>query len=200
LVGVAVLPLALPVPQEPEPQRGAAPAVSKRELGRRAARALKKAFADGEPEVIREALRTDGLVDDGDVARALGAGFAHADLQVRRDTILARRFNPNAKAGSELLEHRSDRRVLESEELTIELILAIGQHRDVRAVPWLIDAFGPEREPVPIATARILALGRMRHPKAVEALIVFARSGFARGLEEPIVTALRALTGEDHGS
>lgn len=173
--------------------------LSPREIGRQAAKRIKDVAKEDDVEAIVETLRETGRIDDVDVVRAVGGLVRDERSEVQWAAIRCLRFNPNEKAGSELISAAKRKEVADQPEVLAEVLRGIGQHRDPRALRMLAEGFGPKREPVPVAEARIDAVGRIHTADAVDTLVKFARSGFAKGLEERIATALAGQTGEDLG-
>jgi uncharacterized membrane protein YgcG len=196
---VAVLsclaPLCAQEAEEASPKKEPPP----REIARQAAKELKVVAKDGDVEQIRTALRELGLIDDTDVVRTVGKLIDDEREDVRWAAIRTLRYNPNPKAGSELIAAAKDKAIQASEPLYAEVLRGIGQHADPRALALLAEGFGPKKEPLEINEARIDAVGRIRTSDAVDTLIKYARSGFAKDRDARICTALKGLTGEDHG-
>ena len=173
--------------------------LSAREIGRQAAKRIKEVADEDDVEAIVETLRETGRIDDVDVIRAVGGLIKDERAEVRWAAIRCLRFNPNEKAGSELIAAARRKEIAAEPATLAEVLRGIGQHRDPRALRMLAEGFGPKREPVPVAEARIDAVGRIHTADAVDTLVKFARSGFAEGLEERIAVALAGQTGEDLG-
>ncbi|MBK8977860.1 MAG: hypothetical protein IPM29_18285 [Planctomycetes bacterium] len=187
-------------PPPPTPPKDGEEHLSPRELARRAAKDIKAAIAAGVRDDILAVYRSQGLIDDRDVARALGDAVDSEDEVVRWATVLTLRYNPNHAAVSELRAALRVPAIQASEPLTAEVLLAIGQHADERMLPLLTEGFGPAKEPEALTDARIDAVGRLQNRDAIDALIKFGRSGFAKGHEERICRALQAQTCEDLGT
>ena len=173
--------------------------LSAREIGRQAAKRIKEVADEDDVEAIVETLRETGRIDDVDVVRAVGGLIKDERAEVRWAAIRCLRFNPNEKAGSELIAAARRKEIAAEPATLAEVLRGIGQHRDPRALRMLAEGFGPKQEPVPVAEARIDAVGRIHTADAVDTLVKFARSGFAKGLEERIAVALAGQTGEDLG-
>lgn len=174
--------------------------LSEREIGRQAAKRIKEVADEDDVEAIVETLRETGRIDDVDVVRAVGGLTKDDRAEVRWAAIRCLRFNPNEKAGSELIAAAKRKEIAAEPATLAEVLRGIGQHRDPRALRMLAEGFGPKREPVPVAEARIDAVGRIQTADAVDTLVKFARSGFAgEDLEERIAVALAGQTGEDLG-
>ncbi|MEY2982582.1 MAG: HEAT repeat domain-containing protein [Planctomycetota bacterium] len=174
--------------------------LSPREIGRQAAKRIKDVAREDDVEAIVEALRETGRIDDVDVVRAVGGLVKDERAEVRWAAIRCLRFNPNEKAGSELIAAAKRKDIADDPAMLAEVLRGIGQHRDPRALRMLAEGFGPKREPTQVAEARIDAVGRIQTPDAVDTLVKFARSGFvAKDLEERIATALAGQTGEELG-
>lgn len=181
--------------RDPKPERE----LSAREIGRQAAKRIKEVADESDVEAIVETLRETGRIDDVDVVRAVGGLIKDERAEVRWAAIRCLRFNPNEKAGSELIAAARRKEIAAEPATLAEVLRGIGQHRDPRALRMLAEGFGPKQEPVPVAEARIDAVGRIHTADAVDTLVKFARSGFAKGLEERIAVALAGQTGEDLG-
>jgi hypothetical protein len=186
----------------PAQDNGAKPEreLSAREIGRQAAKRIKDVVKEDDVEAIVETLRETGRIDDVDVVRAVGGLVKDERAEVRWAAIRCLRFNPNEKAGSELISAAKRKDIADDPTVLAEVLRGIGQHRDPRSLRMLAEGFGPKREPVPVAEARIDAVSRIQTPDAIDTLVKFARSGFvAKDLEERIATALAGQTGEDLG-
>lgn len=181
-----------PAPQERE--------LSEREIARRAARDIKDVLKSESIEDILETLREKGRIDDTDVVRAVGGAVDDDREVVRWAGVITLRYNPCSRAVSELLSAARAKEIRSSDALLAEVFRGLGQHGHPRALSLLTDGFGPGKESDVLTGARIDAVGRIRTPDAVNSLIKFARSGFAKGHEERICTALQGLTGESLGS
>lgn len=173
--------------------------LSAREIGRQAAKRIREVADEDDVEAIVETLRETGRIDDVDVVRTVGGLIKDERGEVRWAAIRCLRFNPNEKAGSELIAAAKRKEIAAEPATLAEVLRGIGQHRDPRALRMLAEGFGAKREPVPVAEARIDAVGRIHSADAVDTLVKFARSGFAEGLEERIAVALAGQTGEDLG-
>jgi HEAT repeat protein len=199
LAAVVLCCIASTLAQEPQKPK-AEPELSPREVARRAAREIDRVAKEREVDELLELLAEKGLIDDTDVVRAVGDLVGDERERVRWAAVVTLRYNPNEKAGSELIAAAKKPDVKASEPLFAEVLRGIGQHGDVRALELLAEGFGPKKDSVPVTEARIDAVGRLRTAEAVDTLIKYARSGFAKGREQRICTALQGLTGESLGS
>ena len=133
--------------------------LSEREIGRQAAKRIKEVADEDDVEAIVETLRETGRIDDVDVVRAVGGLIKGERAEVRWAAIRCLRFNPNEKARSELIAAARRKEIAAEPATLAEVLRGIGQHRDPRALRMLAEGFGPKREPVPVAEARIDAAG-----------------------------------------
>jgi hypothetical protein len=167
---------------------------------------LQKALAENEPGRALAAIEACGRIAHDDVVKQLAKGLQHKEPAVQRATLLALRHNPQPAALAALLTAAGNEKLLADDETAVAYYLALGQKRDVNALPVLTKGLHVERGSEVVA-ARILAIGRIRSPRSVEALVQLIKSGGngRRGgagnnphMRE-LRMALAALTGEDHG-
>jgi hypothetical protein len=171
---------------------------------------LQKAIAGQDSEPALAAIEACGRIASDEVVKQLVRGLHHRDPVVQRDTLVALRHNPQPAALGALLAAAGNERLFADDQVAAAYYLALGQKADVRALPILTRNLHVDRGSE-AAGARILALGRIRSPESVAALVQLMRSGDGgrRGSRRgghghnphmrELRMALAALTGEDHG-
>jgi hypothetical protein len=195
LVGSLVLALA-PSVQDPAPEPPAPEAV------KAAVDGLKAAFTTGKTGERIRAIEQHGAVADEGVVEWLDKGVRDEDPTVQAAAIEALRFSPLREALDSLhATYKRDKKLQKDVELFSKLLKAIAQHGDKSSVPILADnAFGNVEHKV--IEARILGLGNVRAPEAVEALISMMRVGGRHKIQpymQNFRMALMVLTGADRG-
>ncbi|MFV1958132.1 MAG: HEAT repeat domain-containing protein [Planctomycetota bacterium] len=178
-----------------------------------AARRLKEAYAAGADDMMIEALAYATGVDDPEVIKLVGKGLWTKNSAVIEASLRALGRTDSKEALKVL--HRAYRRVRGrkldgNEHLFALLFKAIGRHGDPSSVEIFTDRIFSylTRE---VGQARIMGLGNVRTPEAVDALIQFTRQAGGRGrgmgvasswrgvFQGALRTALVTLTGHDEG-
>ena len=164
---------------------------------------LEKAFKSGETGDRVRAIEAAAAIEDGEVVASIAKGLRDREPDVRRGAIAALRHNAHPKALDELHVLVAQDRALRKEPATFAAVLrAIGQHGDARSIaileddPWSV----PDHA---VIQARILGLGRIRTPAAVEALFDLMKVAGPQKIQpfmEDFRTSLRVLTGVDQGA
>jgi hypothetical protein len=167
---------------------------------------LEKALGkDATKEGAARALRASLEVVDARVIQVIDEqGLRHADLGVRDAAVeaLARMDHSDAlKALHEALK-RDRKELQEAPPRYAALLRAIARHGKESSIPALVeDLFqSPDKS---VITARILGLGHVRSPKAVEELVRLMRSSPRPRVGDHMVDfrlALVVLTGVDKGT
>lgn len=154
------------------------------------------------------AIREHGLTPEGAIAKVLGSALRHKDPEVRLAALAALRGNVAPESLGALLGAADAAELLADEHAAAEYYLALGQKGDARALPVLVEGLHVSRGS-PVVNARILAIGHIRSPDSVAALMRFLKSGGsgsgkAKRSRNPhmrdLATALTVLTGESFGA
>lgn len=133
-----------------------------------------------ELDLIYTAIEETGRVEDKRIIKLLGKTVKHKDSMVRMDSLEALRFNDHKDALKELLKLKKYKPIVEDEISAEAYYLALGQKADVKTLAVLTDKLHITNRGDKATRARILAIGRIRDVKAVEALLDMMKSGAAR--------------------
>ncbi len=163
------------------------------------AAAIKVAVKAGPAPAI-ETIEGLGLTPDKVVTRAVAAALKHKDQQVKIAALKALRYNVDESAFAELFKARSSKAVTAQEEVLAEYYLALGQHRNAKALGILTRGLTARKNGSKLTTARLLAIGRVREKTAIDALIKFMQSGRQWAGQRTARVSLVALTGRDEGA
>jgi hypothetical protein len=165
---------------------------------------LKTALKDKHLDLIFVAIEDAGRVADKNVVKQLGLAVKHKDAEVRLRALTALRYNTDPSTLKELLKFKKSKPVLEDDACAEAYFFALGQKADAKAIPVLTDGLVTTNRKDTTSRARILALGRIRDKKSVEALISVMNSGGGGrrgGRNHPqmreISVALQVLTGQE---
>lgn len=197
---LALLPL-FAQPQEEGAQPPPAPDPARVEA---ALAALESAWKGGEAGEQVRAIEGAADLGDAQVIAAIARGLDQREAAVRDAAVAALRYQPHPAALERLhAALRKAPRSPDEDRRVSELVLAVGQHESVSSLELLEDgALDRTREHT--TRARIRALGRVRDPAAIEALIALmnkagngARGGGA--FEVDFRLSLWALSGIDVG-
>lgn len=198
---LAAPPAAPPLPAVQAGEEQEAPAVAPAEAARR----IREVLKGGETDDVLLELEELGRIPHRDVVKAVARGIQHEDPAVREAALQALRFNPHPEALKALLGMARRKKLLQDPDFAREWYLALGQKGDARALKPLADGLLVSRNVVEqeVAKARILALGRIRDPKAVEAIMGVLLQGGGKRARHPYMAEIRVamfvLTGEDQG-
>jgi len=188
----AVLALNLPV-QTPAPDAARVKA---------AVAELDRTLGGSNKEEKLKALQQHGALADGEVAKAVAKGLRDKEQDVRGSAIKTLRWMGHPKALEELLSFaRADKALRKEPVQYAELVKAIGQYGSKSAISFLQDDVWavPEQS---VVQARILSLGRIRAPEAVEALMDLMKVAGPQRISNVMGEfrlALVNLTGVDKG-
>ncbi|KAA3609020.1 MAG: hypothetical protein DWQ01_10585 [Planctomycetota bacterium] len=167
-----------------------------------AAEVLEKAFKEKNPIGLQELLLQYGWVEDKKVTKAIALGLKHPNEEVRVLALKGLRYNAHKSAFDLLLKQKKNKLLLDGSQTAPEYFMALGQKADKKALPILTDRGRAHKAGDKAIQARILALGRIRDKKSVEALMDFLLASGPRGEHphiRPIRLSLMTLTGEDYG-
>lgn len=168
--------------------------------------AMKKALAGSDPVALVEAIAAAADVLHEDVIELVAKGLRREEEPVREAALSALRYMDHPEALDALHAiYARDEELRRHPELGVLLLKAIGQHASPSSIRVLSDDpfSAPSEEAV---KARIFALGRIRDPRAVEALLAMMqkagpRSGRGTGpYMSHFRVALMVLTGTDQGT
>jgi hypothetical protein len=161
----------------------------------------KDATKDGAARALRASLE---VVDARVIDVIDERGLRHADPEVRGVAVetLGRMDHPDALTALHEALKRDRKELQETPPRYAALLRAIARHGKESSIPTLVeDLFqSPDRS---VISARILGLGHVRSPKAVEELIRLMRSAPRPRVGDHMVDfrlALVVLTGEDKGT
>jgi HEAT repeat protein len=140
--------------------------------------------------VVRNAVELLGDLRAEGVESRLAATLNHHEPRVRRAAAIALAKSGTSAAVLVLLQHASD----PSPDVRLQVALGLGEVRNPRAVPWLIEAFEKEEDPE-VQGAILGALGRMPTDDAIERLARAAQPGglLMRKPAGQRITAVEAL-------
>ena len=163
---------------------------------------LAHAFERGASGDRVRALDGQGTVPDARVVDWVARGLRDRELVVRKGAIEALRRNAHASSVAKLHAHAGEKGLRAEPALHALVLRAIGQHGDPRSVAVLAeDAWSVQDRAV--LEARLLGLGRIREPAAVEALFGLMKAAGKQRIQ-PLMgdfrLALLVLTGVDQGS
>ena len=131
---------------------------------------LQKAYKDGEAKDRIQAIERASAVVDAQVVEWVARGLRD-QVEVQRSAIEALRWMDHPDALKQLEETaRRDKRLQKEAALYAGLLRAIGQHASASSIEILTEELWEVRDHA-VIQARILSLGRIRTPAAVEALI-----------------------------
>jgi hypothetical protein len=177
------------------------PAGTPAERARAAVAELEQAFAKADAGPRLRAIESAAEVPGADVARGIARGLGDRDLAVQRAAIDALRFHPDPRAFEELLARAKTKAARADATLYALLLRAVGQHGDPRAIELLSE--NPWSAPdAQVIQARILGLGRIRTPAALDALqglLQIAGPLKTQPFMKDFRLALWSLTGTDQG-
>jgi hypothetical protein len=157
---------------------------------------IRAAIKEGSAPAL-EMIERFGDVCAREVTAALGAGLKHKDRAVQIAAVKALRYNSDRSAFTELFRVRGTKAIMGKPDVAAEYYLALGQHRDKRALPFLVKDLRAKGRRDKVIGRRILALGRIRERTSIDAIIKFMRA--SRGNSKEAVTALIVLTGRNEG-
>jgi HEAT repeat protein len=167
---------------------------------------LQQALANKEPAIAVDAVQRLGRTADDEVVKLLAKTLQHKEAEVQRAALQALRFNPQPSALTALLAANLEQ-LLDDDDTAAEFYFALGQKADQKALPLLSKGLRVDKGSK-VVRARILAIGRIRSPQAVEELMRLLKSGGGGGKNgrgnnphmADLRVALAALTGEDFGN
>lgn len=166
---------------------------------------LEQAFRSKEVEERVGAIRRHASLADAEVIEAIARAFRDREAEVYLAAVEALRWQEHPAALEELhgayVRLMKTKQLREQEELYLGVVKAIGQHGDPSSIRYLGD-FNLSEATYRILQARILGLGNVHDPAAVEALFAMMRKA-GRGRVQPYMDdfrmALMRLTGVDRG-
>lgn len=201
-----MIPLILALSCVPLLEQEKEPPVPDLERIERAVAELENAFKKGGPADRLRALADHGSIADAEVVQWISRGVLDKDRSVQLASIRCLRHVPHPDAVLSLEAiYQKQKKLRKDEVLHEELLKAIGQHASPSSIELLDDVSMNDNSPR-VARARIYALGMIRSPEAVDALIGFmkktGRGRQGRGTPAMMVemrTSLMILTGVDCG-
>jgi hypothetical protein len=140
--------------------------------------------------VVRNAVELLGELHAEGVESRLASALNHHEPRVRRSAAIALAKAGTSAAVLVLLQHVND----PSPDVRLQVALGLGEVRNPRAVPWLIEALEKEEDPE-VQAAILGALGRMPTDDAIERLSRAAQPGglLMRKPAAQRITAVEAL-------
>jgi len=192
---LAALVLAVP-PQEKTPPVDA-------ERVKAAVEEFDKAFKSKEVKDRVAAIERAAQVVDGALVSAIARGLRDRETDVQRSAILALRGMNHPDALQSLQDTaRRDKALKKDPALYCELLKGIGQYGSASSIPLLADEAWSVVDHN-VIQARILSLGRIRDPAAVEALMSLMKVAGRHKMQafmEDFRLSLVVLTGVDQGA
>ena len=161
---------------------------------------LETALKSRELDLILVAIEDAGRIADKNVVKQLGKAIKHKEAVVRMDALTALRFNESPEAFKVLVKLKKYKPIIEDPACAEAYYMALGQKADIKALPILTDKLHITERGDKATRARIVAIGRIRDPKSVEALMDMLVSGSARRRHpniKEIHLCLTVLTGAD---
>jgi hypothetical protein len=163
---------------------------------------LKKAFDSKETADRIAAIERRSDVLSSQVVEWIAKGLKDQERDVRMAAIQALRWMEHPAALEALHDlYGRDKKLRKDEELHEALLKAIAQHGSVTSIAILSETSSKDATHK-IVQARILGLGRIRNPQAVEALFQLMKSQ-GRHRVQPYMDHFRlsllVLLGDDHG-
>jgi HEAT repeat protein len=152
--------------------------------------------ADGMGKV--DAIRSIAAVKHKKVAKALLSGLGSRDPMVRKAAAEALKTQADKSTTGKLVTALAKE---VQEDIKILLIEALGEIGDPRAVPAITKDLVRPGQPA-VTKAKIVALGKIRDKRCIEALIDFMWKWGrgSRDFRRELHTALTTLTGKDYGN
>ena len=157
-----------------------------------AAKKIRNAIKQGSAPALAT-IDTFGKIAAREVTAALATGLKFKDEAVQIAAIRALRYNEDKSAFTELYRVRGTKLIMSKAEVAAEYYLALGQHRNKKALPFLVRDLRAKGKRDRVIGPRLLALGRIRDRASVDAIIKFLRS--SRGKSREAITSLVVLTG-----
>lgn len=162
-----------------------------------AAMKIRAAIKEGSAPAL-ETIKRFGEIPGKEVTAALALALRNKDQVVQLAAVRALRYNKNQSAFAELYRVRGKKAIMSEPELAAEYYLALGQHRDRKALPFLLKDLRARGRRDKVIGPRLLALGRIRERASIDGLIDFMRAN--RGSSREAVTSLVVLTGRNEGN
>lgn len=150
------------------------------------------------------ALEKAQVMQHNDMAKAVAAAVKDDSMEVRIAALDALGHIRVGSALKSLHGFAKKKSVVETEDQALALFKAIGRHGDTDSISVLKDDLNAS--PRAVGEARILALGKIRHEKSIDALIGImnkggkSRKGKAAQHMGEVRLALHVLTGADEGT
>ncbi len=167
--------------------------------------ALESAWKGGESGERVRAIQGAADLGDTKVIAAIARGLDEREAVVRDAAVAALRYQPHPAALERLhAALRKAPRSPDEDRRVAELVLAVGQHGHPSSLALLADG-ALDRTREHSTRARIRALGRVRDPAALEALIALmnkagnGRLGGGALFEADLRLSLWSLSGSDQG-
>jgi len=157
-----------------------------------AAKKIRNAIKQGSAPALAT-IDTFGKIAAREVTAALATGLKFKDEAVQIAAIRALRYNEDKSAFTELYRVRGTKLIMSKAEVASEYYLALGQHGEKKALPFLVKDLRAKGRRDRVIGPRLLALGRIRDRASVDAIIKFLRSN--RGKPSEAITSLVVLTG-----
>ena len=170
-----------------------------------ATRELRTLFEEKEPAELAAALQSAPRLPHEDVIAVwVKEGLAHERADVRRASIeaLGTIAHPDALSALHTYKKRHKKELEKDPEQLVTLLKAIALHGSESSIDLLVDGIFTSRNRE-VTQARILALGKIRSPKAVEAIFSAMRKIDRRKVQprmKEIRLALLVLTHVDRGT
>lgn len=166
---------------------------------------LQQALASKEVPIVVDGLQRLGRTAADEVVKLVAKALLHKESEVQKAALQALRFNTAPSALAALLSANREK-LLANDDTAIEFYFALGQKADAKALPILAKGLRIDKGSKVVA-ARILAIGRIRSPQAVDELMQLLKSGSTGGKRgrgnnphmSDLRVALAALTGQDLG-
>jgi len=179
------------------PQAVVAPDAVPKADPKEAAKKIRNAIKQGSAPALAT-IDTFGKIAAKEVTAALATGLKFKDEAVQIAAIRALRYNEDKSAFTELYRVRGTKLIMSKAEVAAEYYLALGQHRNKKALPFLVRDLRAKGKRDRVIGPRLLALGRIRDRASVDAIIKFLRS--SRGKLSEAITSLVVLTGRKESS
>jgi|FLOH01.1.fsa_nt_gi hypothetical protein len=206
----ALAPAALAFSQEPPVEETEKPSVSEEINPQEAAAQIREALKSKEEIVMVAALQSLGQIPSKLITAEVAKGLKVKSEAVVLAALEALRFNKDDSALGLLLKVRKDKNIQDNAKTAEAYAYALGQKGDKKAIPALTDdLIGTAKTPTNVITAKVLALGHIRHADSIQALLDYTKTtigGLGRGgrgggrkLSREAYGALVVLTGTDQG-
>ncbi|QDU69259.1 hypothetical protein [Engelhardtia mirabilis] len=196
---LTALTLALLVSLAPAQEETPPPTPEQVEL---AVSAIESGLEEHDLEATLAAIEAAKTVPHEDVTEALGEAARTPELEIGVAALDALGRIEHDSAVAELKKVRKKaKKLLDEEAWAIELWRAMGRRGDAELIDELADG-SVTAQHFKVDRARILALGKIRSPKSVEALMDLMKRIAIKevnGFMDPFRASLGALTGQDAG-